>query len=92
MALLNADGVVSLRTASPTWRWVRRSLRGLATDQLGHARPQPAGSRRPRGRRLNQTLSTHPSANNDVLTGTRRNTISGRPVPTGSSAWPATTR
>ena len=41
----------------------------LPTDQLGHARPQPAGSLPDIGAaERNQMLSTHAFPNNDVLT------------------------
>ena len=60
-------------------------LAALPTDQIGTTRPLPAGSLPDIGAaERNQTLSTVPSANNDVLTGTDGdNTISGpRPAPT----------
>jgi Ca2+-binding RTX toxin-like protein len=55
------------------------SFDSLGTDQLGHARPQPSTSSPDIGAaELNQTLSTHASVNNDVLTGTSGiDTISG---------------
>ena len=55
-------------------------LAALPTDQLGHARPQPASSLPDIGAaERNQTLSTHPSPNNDVLTGTDgTDTIAGQ--------------
>lgn len=51
----------------------------LPTDQLGHIRPEPAGSLPDIGAaERNQTLSTRASPNNDVLTGTdAANTILG---------------
>jgi Ca2+-binding RTX toxin-like protein len=45
------------------------SFDSLGTDQLGHVHPQPSNSQPDIGAaELNQTLSTKPTANNDVLT------------------------
>src|SRR4051812_47204175 len=78
--LVNADGVVVLRNSvtNPALSGAL-SLDSLGTDQLGHVHPQPSNSQPDIGAaELNQTLSSHASANNYVLTGTSAaNTISG---------------
>jgi predicted outer membrane repeat protein len=78
---LNAAGTTPLRNSitNPALSG-GDPLAALPTDQLGHARPQPAGSLPDIGAaERNQALSTTASANNDVLTGTDdANVISAR--------------
>ena len=69
---LNAAGIVPLRNGitNPALSG-GDPLAALPTDQLGTARPLPAGSLPDVGAaERNQALSTTASANNDVLTGT----------------------
>ena len=78
--LVNGDGVVLLRNAVDNPALAGGlSFDALRTDQLDHARPQPAGGSPDIGAaELSQTLSIDPSENNDTLTGTdAANTISG---------------
>lgn len=78
--LANGDGVVALRSsASNPALGGALSFDSLGTDQLGHARPVPSSASPEVGAvELTETLSTVPTANNDVLTGTSAaNTISG---------------
>ena len=63
--------------------------------QLGTtARPLPAGSLPDIGSiEISQALSTSPTVNNDVITGSSAaNNLSGSPATTTSRAWAATTR
>ena len=77
---VNADGIVPLRASAGNLALSAADLfAAMPTDQLGHARPQPAGSLPDLGAaESSHALSTHPSAGNDVLTGTAAgDTISG---------------
>jgi Ca2+-binding RTX toxin-like protein len=78
---VNAAGIVPLRNSvtNPALSG-GDPLAALPTDQLGTARPLPAGSLPDVGAaERNQPLSTTASANNDVLTGTAAaNTISAQ--------------
>ena len=82
---LNAAGIVRLRNSitNPALSG-GDPLAALPTDQLGTARPLPAGSLPDIGAaERNQALSTTPSPNNDVLTGTDGiNTSRPMPAPT----------
>ena len=76
----NADGVVLLRgNAGNLVLGAADLFAAMPTDQLGHARPQPAGSLADLGASESaHALSTTPSAGNDLLTGTAAGqTISG---------------
>ena len=78
--LANADGVVLLRAdAGNLALGAADPFAVMPADQLGHARPQPAGSLADLGAaESSHALSTSPSAGNDLLTGTSGvNTISG---------------
>ena len=79
--LPNASGIVPLRNSitNPALSG-SDPLAALPADQIGTARPLPAGSLPDIGAaERNQALSTSPSANNDVLTSTDgANTIAGK--------------
>ena len=79
--LVNAAGVVPLKAnADQPGPGRRRPVRRPCTDQIGSARPQPAGHP-PRRRRRRERLRPLQvsSANNDTLTGTAAaNTLNGQ--------------
>ena len=70
--VINAQGVVPLRNnvANPALSAADR-FAAVPVDQLGNPRPRPIGTRADLGAvELDRALSTTPSANNDLLTGT----------------------
>ena len=92
---LNASGIVPLRNnvANPALSGADFLAAG-ATDQLGTARPLPAGSLPDIGAvEINQPLSTGATANNDVRTGNGSdNSSPASAVTTTSRASAARTR
>ena len=77
---VNSDGVAGLRNSADNLALgAASSFDALGGDQLGHVRAAPSSGQPDAGSaELGETLSTHASANNDVLTGTSgTNTISG---------------